>query len=371
MDKRFASVHYAHYLQLDKILNAQHLRSGEVGEPAHDELLFIIVHQVYELWFKQIIHDLESIMEILRRPIVSEEALGRVVSRLRRIEVILDLMISQITLLETMTPLDFLEFRNYLLPASGFQSFQFRKIEVLLGLDPSQRITYQGKDYKESFTEEQQQELRRLEQSPSLWDCVERWLERTPFLEFADFRFLQAYKEAAKRMIEEEREAILQASAIDEEQKQIRLQMLEQMEQYFSLVLSEEGHRRMVEQGRWRLSYKATLAALFIHLYRDEPMLQMPYRLLASLVEIDERLTLWRYRHAQMVRRMIGKKIGTGGSSGYDYLIQTVERHTIFLDFANLTTLMIPRSALPPLPPALKKALNYHFYAIKDGGVSA
>jgi len=113
--------------------------------------------------------------------------------------------------------------------------------------------------------------------------------------------------------------------------------------------------------GERRLAYPAFLAALMIMLYRDEPILQSPFRLLTALVDIDEGLALWRYRHALMVHRMIGAKIGTGGSSGQDYLRRTIEAHRVFLDFFNLSTYLIPRSLLPRLPAELERALGFRW----------
>jgi tryptophan 2,3-dioxygenase len=109
------------------------------------------------------------------------------------------------------------------------------------------------------------------------------------------------------------------------------------------------------------MSYDATIAALFINLYRDEPILHLPFRLLVTLTEIDEALTTWRYRHAQMVMRMIGNKIGTGGSSGHAYLHKTAEKHHIFKDLHAIATLLIPRSELPELPKHLKEQLDFNF----------
>ena len=103
-------------------------------------------------------------------------------------------------------------------------------------------------------------------------------------------------------------------------------------------------------EGRRRLSHRATRAALFIHLYRDQPILHLPFRFLTLLVDVDELLATWRYRHALMVHRMIGTKIGTGGSSGHRYLLATVERNKVFTDLYDLSTFLISRSALPPLP---------------------
>ncbi len=107
----------------------------------------IITHQAYELWFKQIIHELESVVQLLQVDRIDERKIGIVVGRLKRVESILQLLIQQVGLMETMTPLDFLDFRNYLFPASGFQSFQFRAVECLLGLPEMQRITYFNQKY--------------------------------------------------------------------------------------------------------------------------------------------------------------------------------------------------------------------------------
>lgn len=107
------------------------------------------------------------------------------------------------------------------------------------------------------------------------------------------------------------------------------------------------------------------MAALFINLYRDEPALQVPFRLLSLLMDVDATFTNWRYRHALMVQRMIGRKVGTGGSSGHEYLRQTAERHRVFADLFALSTFFIPRSLLPLLPETVKAAMEYR-YASED-----
>ena len=117
----------------------------------------------------------------------------------------------------------------------------------------------------------------------------------------------------------------------------------------------------MIAEGRLRLSYKATVSALLINLYRDEPLLRQPFLFLQKLIDVDELLTTWRYRHAQMVLRTLGQKIGTGGSSGYDYLKSTADQHRIFYDLHNISTLLIPRSELPELPAELKRKLNFNY----------
>ena len=122
-------VHYSDYLQLDKILNAQDPESVKKNADAHDEMLFIIIHQAYELWFKQIIHELKSISTMFEDDLMDEREISTAVARLERIIEIQKLLIEQINVMETMTAMDFLDFRNYLFPASGFQSLQFRIIE--------------------------------------------------------------------------------------------------------------------------------------------------------------------------------------------------------------------------------------------------
>ena len=359
---KYTTIHYQGYLELEKILNAQHPRSAELEEkPAHDEMLFIIVHQVYELWFKQIIHELASVTEMFEKQWVDERNIGTAVARLERVVEIQKLLIQQIRIMESMTPLDFLDFRNYLFPASGFQSFQFRKVEVMLGLEPGQRLTYNEASYMVVFTDDQRRELEKMEAGGTLFDVVEAWLERTPFLEFRGFNFLEYYRSAVQNMLKRERAAIQNTEYLTPEKKQMRLQMLGSTDTYFQSVLDPEAHRQMRREGKLRLSYKASIAALLINLYRDEPILQMPFNLLMRLMDIDEMLTSWRYRHAQMVLRMLGRKVGTGGSSGYDYLHATAVKHHIFKDLHNISTLLIPRSELPELPKELKEELGFHY----------
>jgi tryptophan 2,3-dioxygenase len=363
--KKYASIHYNSYLQLDKLLNTQELRSATLGELAHDEMLFIITHQVYELWFKQIIHELSSVMDMFADDLMDEHEISTAISRLDRVVEIQKLLIDQIRVLETMTPLDFLDFRNFLFPASGFQSFQFRVIEVMLGLKTDGRITYNNAHFAQVFTEEQREFLINLEENRTVIQYLESWLERTPFLTFKGFDFLKHYKGGVENMLKNEKEGITTSDYLTEKEKEMRLRMLGDTDTYFLSVLDENTHALLLEEGKLRLSHKATVAALFINLYRDEPILQMPFRLLSKLVDIDEFFTTWRYRHAQMVLRMLGKKIGTGGSSGHEYLHATAVKHHIFGDLHNISTLLIPRSELPKLPNEVKKELDF-FYSNKN-----
>ena len=357
MSKKYISTHYSEYLKLQQLLSAQEPRSKEDGNVAHDEMLFIIVHQVYELWFKQIIHELNSVMQLFRNDTVDEHNIGIAVSRLDRVIEIMKLLIEQIRVMETLTPLDFLDFRNYLFPASGFQSYQFRIVEVMLGLRQEKRITYNNQPYTAPFTTDQRTQLEAIESGDTLMKVIEDWLERIPFLNFRDFDFLKHYRSAVEAMLQREKQAILNTDFLSEEEKQMRLRMMGDTDTYFQSILDKDVHQQLVNEGKIQLSYKATLAALLINLYRDEPILHQPYTLLVKLIDLDEHLTTWRYRHAQMVLRMLGKKVGTGGSSGHEYLRETAVRHHIFLDFHNIATLLIPRSELPPLPPHLKQEL--------------
>jgi tryptophan 2,3-dioxygenase len=363
---KYTTIHYHNYLELDRILNSQHPRSAVFEKKAaHEEMLFIIIHQVYELWFKQIIHELQSIAELFRAESIDEKNLGTVIGRLNRVEEIFKLLIQQIEVLETMTPLDFLDFRNYLFPASGFQSMQFRVTEILMGLPEGQRITYNGKQYNIVFTDEQKAFLADVQHQGSLFELIEIWLERTPFLHFGSFDFLSQYSSAVERMIEKERKAIQASEYLTEESKLLRMQMLGNTDTYFQNVLNPKVHEENRKKGLLRMSYKATLAALLIHLYREQPILHMPFMLLQSVKNIDELMTTWRYRHAQMVLRMIGNKIGTGGSSGHSYLAETADKHKIFMDLHNISSLLIPRSELPSLPEDLTRELGF-FYGSKS-----
>jgi len=359
--EKYSTIHYRNYLGLDKILNAQELRSEQLEEPAHEEMLFIIVHQVYELWFKQIIHELESVLSLFGQDRVDEKNIGTSIHRLERVIEIQKLLVAQIRIMETMTPLDFLDFRNYLFPASGFQSFQFRMIENLLGLPEDGRLTYNGCPYFSVFSEPNQQKLKDTATNNTLFKAMEKWLERTPFLQVGDFNFLEQYKAAIAKMLEKEKSAIKASPYLTMQEVEMRLEMLGSTNTYFHSVLDEQKHQELVEKGDLRMSYKATMAALLINLYRDEPLLHLPFKLLTCFIEIDDALTTWRYRHAQMVQRMLGNKIGTGGSSGYAYLSKTAVKHPIFKDLHNISTLLIPRSELPELPAEIKKQLGFYY----------
>lgn len=360
MQKNIKPCYYADYLQLDKLLDAQHPESKKYGAEAHDETLFIIVHQAYELWFKQILHEIHAILPVLSEEHVDEDKLSTANLRIERIHRIQEVLVDQIDILETMTPLDFLDFRDYLIPASGFQSIQFKEIEILLGLKSEFRINFDKESFYNRLNEKDRTHLLDLEEKPGIFDAVEQWLERMPFLEFGDFKFWSIYKKAVEDMLNHDEAVIKDADYLTDAEKTFQLNDLSNTHANFDALFDKDKYQELKEQGRFRLSQEATLSALFINLYREQPMLNSPFRLLQGLVGIDENFTTWRSRHMTMVHRMLGTKIGTGGSSGHDYLKQTTQNNRFFRDLFNLTTFLIPRSSLPELPPEVIKALNFH-----------
>jgi tryptophan 2,3-dioxygenase len=358
-----ASLTYGSYLQLDTLLDCQRLQSAKARKPAHDEMLFIITHQTYELWFKQVLHELDAVLAIMGQPMVPERELGRVLHYLERVSTIQRVLVEQIGILETMTPLDFLDFRDLLAPSSGFQSVQFRHIENKLGLQRTQRVGYNAMPYEAALPAEARRKMRAAEGKVSLFTLLEQWLMRMPFLRFRDYDFWQAYRHNVQAMLDADRAAIERNELMTREAKAIQLRELDKTRDNFDTVFDADRYQTLVESGQRRLSYPAFVSALMISLYRDEPMFHTPFRLLTAVVAVDENLSLWRYRHALMVNRMIGSKIGTGGSSGQDYLQRTVEAHRIFTDYFNLSTYLVPRSMLPPLPQALQRELGFHWHA--------
>ncbi|MBP9706270.1 MAG: hypothetical protein KBD78_01400 [Oligoflexales bacterium] len=248
-------VSYSNYLKISELLNLQHPLSLP---QEHDEMLFIIIHQVYELWFKQIHHELTDSVRHLNQ----DELLG-FLRKLNRVAAIQDILIKQVDVIETMTPVDFNLFRNKLNPASGFQSYQFRLLEFRLGQRDSQYLKF----YRAQA--EEHQILREALAMPSLHDVFLNYLNRNGY---------QIPKEVLERDVEksylgDERITLIYKSIYDAPQKN------------YDLYMTLEG-----------------------------------------LLGFDEKIMLWRYRHVAMVERMIGNRMGTGGSSGVAYLSSTLSK---------------------------------------------
>ena len=325
------TVYYADYLQLDKITDAQAPESFKEGKAAaHDEMLFIIIHQAYELWFKQILFEVNSVIDIMNKPALNDNSpeMQTVVHRLRRVVTILKVLVQQIDIMETMTPMDFLDFRDMLRPASGFQSYQFKVLEAKLGLKFEQR---HGQDYYTSQLKEKDIAIiRDAESGKSVLELINAWLERMPFITEA---FWNDYQK-------------IYVDSLAEAEKS--------NEAFFGNIFNEDQ-----KSNERQLSPKASRSALFIMLYRGYPMLELPFQLLDTLLEIDNQLGNWRYRHINMVQRMIGTRIGTGGSSGAGYLRAAMDKHYIFKELAQLNSFLIDRRKLPELGRELTERLGY------------
>ncbi|KAI6177233.1 Tryptophan 2,3-dioxygenase [Aphelenchoides bicaudatus] len=411
-------VSYHDYLQasfLDKLLSAQTLRSEVVGKQSvPDEHLFIITHQTYELWFKQVIFDIDHVRNLLNNKIVDETKMLQIVSLLERTVRILNLLADQMLILESMSPLDFVEFRDYLTSASGFQSVQFRLLENKLGVVQTNRVKYNAQHYLNVF--QNKAEMQRLvdsETEPSLFVLIDRWLARTPGIyddELADVEESKddsvesnGINEATREMNAmklngdvktNEKDSDSDAQSLGERSQmrknfwgcyvsavnhyltdmkaQIDLQQDEEERAQaeaefrktklsFNTIIGEEDYNVFLRKNERRLSYHAFKGALMIYFYRDMPRFSQPYQILKFLMDIDSLLQKWRYNHVMLVQRMLGSKQGTGGSSGYMYLRSTVsDRYKIFLDLFNLSTWLLPRTYIPKLTPTMVKTLSEH-----------
>lgn len=250
---------YSDYLCVPELTSLQSLQSSP---PHHDELLFIIIHQAYELWFKLLLHELEAVVTNLRVAAEnpgSRDEVYEAARLLRRCTEVARVLVEQFTILETMLPTHFLAFRGLLRPASGFQSEQFREIEFLCGL----------KDEKM---------LRLHEPTPEMHARLERRL-REPSLRDVFFAALVALGILPQ----------VRNGTTEEERFQARAQAI------LALYLDEGGHRDWID-------------------------------VCERLTEFDELLVSWRLRHIQMVERTIGLRTGTGGSSGASYLRGTLDK---------------------------------------------
>jgi len=407
---------YSEYLQLDQLLNAQDLASSKDGRTVHDEHLFIVTHQTYELWFKQILFEIDSVREIfmegelkqaekeastqldhmkghnhspqngkvanggstapptnhkqatqqqLPDAPVDESKMLTIINRIQRVAMILKLLVDQVAILETMTPLNFMDFRGYLVAASGFQSLQFRIIENKLGVKLENRVKYNQANYQEIF-KGKPEELTRLlasESEPSLSQCVQKWLERTPGLEEDGFNFPKKFKQVIEKIFSSEMEKI--KSETNEVQRNYKVAQLRKKRVMFDSLFDPVVHESLLARGERRFTLRALQGALMICLYSKQPRFHQPHQLLMILMDIDSLITKWRYNHVIMVQRMLGsQQMGSGGSSGYQYLRSTLsDRYKIFLDLFNMSTFLIPQDQIPPLTSDMKTVLSTHSQA--------
>ena len=293
---------YSEYLRLEELLKLQDGVKGEKRKISNDELHFILVHQNFELWFKLVINELKCTRDILASDYVEETKLPQAVHHMDRVIEIFKLMSQQWRVMETLEPQDFLSFRDELGTASGFESVQMREMESLMG---SKWID--GKL------------VGNIENGKSLYDVTCEWLERTP----------------------------IQGSVYNSKEDQIQVD--EFIKEYLSAHkrLYPDTNQEAVNFFNEDKSLRRRRAGLvFIESYRELPLLAWPRKLISTLIELEQSMILWRTSHARMVERMIGRRIGTGGSSGVDYLDMTT-KYRVFIDLWAVRSILIKKEALP------------------------
>ena len=351
---------YGGYLQLDELLALQDGPQGYSPAPSNDEQHFIIVHQAFELWFKLILRELKEAHVLLNQEHVPEEQLPQMVHHLDRVTEIFRLLSNQWKVMETLTPQGFLAFRDKLGTSSGFESWQMRELEVLLGLENSQRmggmdpLLHMKKLAKEGkVTDAVLSEFEATSNQPSLREALSSWLARTPIngslaSSDNDQEVIEAFVDghvAAMRVHGEE--VIAHIVAIGHGEEAPVRSRIEAANQQAADFLRPDGQ---VSRSRAGL--------LFIESYRELPLLSWPRKLIDSFVGLEQSMLLFRSAHARMVERMIGRRMGTGGSSGVDYLDATT-KYRVFVDLWAVRTMLVKRDVLPDV----KQAGFYGFSA--------
>ncbi|MHA2502004.1 MAG: tryptophan 2,3-dioxygenase family protein [Candidatus Kariarchaeaceae archaeon] len=355
---------YWQYLELENLLKLQGGITGNESDVSEDELHFIIVHQVFELWFKLAIRELRLARDILGQPKVEEDIIPFVVHHIKRVNTILQLASHHFELMETLTPQDFLNFRGKLGTASGFQSFQLREMEFILGLDQKQRDA-QGHPNParyitatagtEGFGAEIRERITNAQQETTLRDALHEWLYRTPIhgsgpLDDGDDEvissFIQDYLDQMAKVNQHQIDMLVAAGGNEEQIKK----------QFDVTVTNASDFLNATDVDGDPKLRRTRVAILFIESYRKLPLLAFPRLLLDTIVEMEEYMTEFRFQHARMVERIIGRRVGTGGSAGVDYLDQTTKYRT-FPELWAVRTLLLPPSDVPPL----KNAEFYSF----------
>lgn len=349
-------IYYSVYLQLDQLLSSQKPLSLEYGEEVHDETLFMISHQIFELWFKQILHELQFITSQFKSTIVLDDNLSTINEKLKRIIKIQKGFFLQFNIIETISPIDFLGFRDLLTPASGVQSVQFRAIEIMLGLKMEGRTQF-NLNVLNTIDREY---LQKCELQPSLFDRMEKWLERMPFCQDDHYDFWDQYKLIVDERLQEAQSSIENHPFLSEQDKINHTKMNEGTKKTFESLFQKDLYDRLQVKKMRRMSQRAMLAALFIMLFREKPLFQQPFIFLQSLMDIDKHLGLWKYQHAQIARRFLGGKFGTGGSRGYEFLHSIAQNSQIYTDLYDLSVFLIPKSCIPKLPQNIERQLEYY-----------
>nr|XP_054757031.1 tryptophan 2,3-dioxygenase B-like [Lytechinus pictus] len=347
---------YENYLNIEKLLSCLQLRCPKFGKYEHDEHLFITMHQAYELWFRQMIFEVDSIRDILRERPLDETKMLSVNNRTDRIILILKLLLGHLSVLETMFPMSFFNFRDYLSPASGFQSAQFRVFENKVGIKPDDRIQYMKDEYVSQCNPDKQKDILDAVDEETLFQIVERWLEQTHGLEEDGFNFWKRFGEKVEERLKDIK---AREEVADADHKPGLKKDFDACKDIFHKVLTEDEYKKLLARKEVRLSHKALQGALMISFYRNETRLQQSFQFLTKLIDVDAYMNKWRYNHLLMVHRMIGAKPGTGGSSGYHYLKATIsDKYRIFLDLFNLANYYLPQAFVPELTDNMKAFLS-------------
>lgn len=352
---------YWEYIKVEELLALQNGLAKDDAELSNDEVMFIVVHQVDELWFKLVLRELTLVRDLFARPHVPEQDLGKAVRALRRVVVLFSQLSAHFELMETLTTRDYLAFRDKLSPASGFQSAGLREIEIVLGLRDEDRVPlgFEG-SYRAALRAPDgtpSPALARVEERAaepvSLKDALEAWLWRTPIQgsvpgqegdEAAVLDFLDAYLAATEREGRAFTDLAKRDAMTPEDEERL-----------------EDRHRRSVDSARAFLhaddepeaerarARRVRAALLFIESYRDLPLLAWPREVIDAVVAMEQAMLIFRSRHARMVERVIGRRTGTGGSAGVDYLDQTALRYRVFKNLWAVRTLLLREAALPDL----------------------
>ncbi len=360
-------MNYWEYIHVEELLGLQGGFDGDESKVSDDETLFIVVHQIYELWFKLILRELGTARDLFRQNPVPDIQLASAVRSFRRVVAIFEQATQHFRVMETLTTRDYLEFRDRLIPASGFQSAQLREIEILLGLDDQHRIPIgpQG-SYREALKSADGSAspatLRvdaRLQGGPSLKEVVYEWLARTPIDGPSDQAsvdaFLRSIVAAHRGEIRERTRLAEQQSLSPEDVERLRARYEKEVAFAEQFLMAEDDPAADVETRAFRRRVRAGI--VFLESYRELPRLSWPRELVDTLIELEQSMVIWRQRHARMVERVIGRRTGTGGSAGVDYLDQTALRYRIFGDVWAVRSLLLRKPTLP----SLEREVDYHF----------
>lgn len=350
---------YWDYIRVEDLLALQGGLDGDESKLANDEVLFIVVHQVYELWFKLVLRELTKARDLFRQNPVPDIELASAARSIKRVTTIFDVATQHWRVVETLTTRDYLDFRDRLIPASGFQSAQIREMEILLGLDPSARVPL---GHESSYLDALKAEggasspaLRRVERrladGPSLKQVVYEWLSRTPIdgvsddAHVDDFlrRFLDAHRAEIRRRLDLAQEHALTEGDVE----RLRARYDAEIAMAEAFLLANDDETADPETRAFRRRVRA--AIVFLESYRELPRLAWPREVVDGLVEMEQAMLVWRQRHARMVERIIGKRTGTGGSAGVDYLDQTALRYRVFGDVWAVRSLLLRKPSVPPI----------------------